>query len=60
MRIDEQPPTLYTQDQAYNDADILNTFDDDDWTYRPAIHQYGPTVYIINVYDNNNEYIGTW
>ena len=58
-RIDTDPPTLYTPEDAEDAALSLSEFDSE-WEYRVKHDPKGTGFSIIEVFDENGEFISAW
>ena len=65
-RISTISQTLYGRDKAEAIAAANNMTEEDGWTYKAEAHAscddwlgMPVTFYVINIYDENNEYVGS-
>ena len=50
--------TLLTRKQAEEEADRMNSEDEDGWTYRPVHDPEGTGYSYIEIYDEDGELVG--
>ena len=57
MKLLDTTHQLYTKEDAIETARVLNSFEEDDWTYKPVHCPKGTGYSFIEVYDEGGNFV---